>query len=130
MKMFEEQGFVVTPFDRCAMVLPGPNKGDPTEGIAVLDMDDGLEAGTERHDRALKEIARKITFGKVKAVAETLDGVLFNGRRWYQDTKEHHIMYDMSDFIRDRLGTIQITKTSRQKKKDKEPIYLNIGHEK
>ena len=74
MKLFEEQGYVVTPFDRCAMVLPGPNKGDPTEGVAILEMDDVLEAGTERHDIALRDIAKKVVFGKVKAVAETVDG--------------------------------------------------------
>ena len=53
----------------------------------MLEMDDVLEGGGDRHDKILTDIAAKITFGKIKEVALFDEGVLFNGRRWFQNLK-------------------------------------------
>ena len=60
--------------DRCALVLPGKQPGSPTEGLAILEMDDVLEGGGDRHDQILTEIASKITFGKIKEVGLFQEG--------------------------------------------------------
>ena len=39
-KMFLDRGYKIVSVDRCALVLPGERDGSPTEGLAVLEMDD------------------------------------------------------------------------------------------
>ena len=67
-KHFLDRGYQIVPIDRCALVLPGEKEGSPTEGLAVLEMDDVLEGGSDKHDQLLLDIAKSITFGKVKGV--------------------------------------------------------------
>ena len=78
-KQFLDRGYQVVSIDRCALVLPGKEPGSPTEGLAVLEMDDVLEGGGDRHDKILTDIATTITFGNVNEVALFSEGVLFNG---------------------------------------------------
>ena len=78
-KQFLDRGYKVVSIDRCALVLPGKEPGSPTEGLAVLEMDDVLEGGGDRHDQILTDIATKITFGKIKEVASFNEGVCSTG---------------------------------------------------
>ena len=96
-KQFLDRGYKVVSVDRCALVLPGKEPGSPTEGLAVLEMDDVLEGGTDRHDQILTDIATKITFCKIKEVASFNEGVLFNVRRWFRDEKRGDVTFHVTD---------------------------------
>ena len=69
-KLFLDRSYNIVAVDRCVLVLPGEEEGAPTEGLAVLEMDGVLEGGNERHDAILEEIVAKLTFGKIKEVAQ------------------------------------------------------------
>ena len=60
------------------------------------------------------DVARVVTpfdhCAKLKAVAEPVNGVLPDGRRWFQHPKGFHLWYGMTDFVHDRLGPIELTK--------------------
>ena len=78
-KQFLDRGYQVVSIDRCALVLPGKQPGSPTEGLAILEMDDVLEGGGDRHVQILTDIASKITFGKIKEVALFQEGCCSTG---------------------------------------------------
>ena len=63
-KQFLDKGYQFVPMDRCALILPGKEPGSPTRGLVVLEMDDAMEGGDERHEAIMTDIASKIIFGK------------------------------------------------------------------
>ena len=86
-KQYLDRGYVHVPMDRCALTLPGEEEGSPTKGLVLLEMDDVMEGGDEEHETFMTDIASKIIFGKIKEVRQFDEGVLFNGRRLFQDKK-------------------------------------------
>ena len=114
--------------DRCALVLPGKEPGSPTEGLAVLEMDDVLEGGGGRHDKILTDIATKITFGKIKEVALFSEGVLFNGRRWFQDQKSGDVTFHVPDYIKTRIGPIDFARVKAKKDVDRPQRVQRDAH--
>jgi len=113
--MFTRRGYVINPFDRCSLTLPGPVPGSPTKGIALLEMDDVMGAGDKDHNRFLAAIGQDIVLGKTEVVSQHKDGVLFDGRRWLQNPTEFHISFTIRDYVNTRLHPVTITKTSRAK---------------
>ena len=107
MKKFIQLGYIMNRCDPCAMVLPGPSERAKSRGIATLEMDDVLEGGDELHEKKMDELGKLVTFGKVKVVQENKEGVLFNGRKWFQDS-EFNITYDMNDYMTDRLKLVTL----------------------
>ena len=79
--LFTKRGYVICPLERCVLVLPGKKPGEPTRGVALLEMDDVLEGGDSDHDDLMSSIAKDIVFGKTKRVMDEPEGVLFNGQR-------------------------------------------------
>ena len=90
-KHFTDRGYVMNRCDPCALVLPGDRKESPTSGVAILEMDDVLEGGDERHEALMQDMSTVVQFGKTRICMEPA-GTLFNGRRWYQD-KHFNIHY-------------------------------------
>ena len=113
MKQFLDRGYVYVPVDRCALALPGAEEGDPTKGLVTLEMADVMEGGDEDHEAHMADVATKINFGKIKEVRQFSEGVLFNGRRWFQDLKQWHITFHVSDYVRTRIGAVQVVKAKR-----------------
>ena len=62
-KQFLDTCYQFVPMDRCALTLPWEEPGSPTRGLVVLEMDDVMEGGDERHDAIMTGIASRITFG-------------------------------------------------------------------
>jgi len=112
--VFVRRGFVVNPLDRCVLTLPGAKEGDPTQGIALLEMDDVLEGGNIVHQKILADIATEITFGKSKSLMDDPEGVLFNGQRWFQD-QAFNITHTISEYVQTRLGSVVLDRVVKPK---------------
>ena len=70
----EQVGFVQSPFDPCAFVLPHPEK-QTTEGILGVHVDDGLCCGSEFFAQKLQEVAKRFPFGSHKKQNFTFTGL-------------------------------------------------------
>ena len=62
-------------------------------------------------------IPKSITFGKVKEVSQFDEGVLFNGRRWFQDPKKGHITFHVTDYIKARIESVTLAKRKARNKR-------------
>ena len=81
----------------------------------LLEMDDVMEGGDEEHETFMTDIASKITFGEIKEVRQFDEGVLFNGGRWFQDERLWDITFQVTDYIRNRIGPVKLVKTKKSK---------------
>jgi len=72
-------------------------------------MDDVMEGGDEEHDAHMRDIAKVVTFGKIKDVKTTPEGVLFNGRRFYQKP-DFTIKFNMTDYIGSKLNPVFLSR--------------------
>ena len=57
---------------QCTFILPA-DSSDPnqeTKGFVVLEVDDLLEAGTEEHEKKMKDLRKRFQFGKVSSLQE------------------------------------------------------------
>jgi hypothetical protein len=54
-----------------------------------------MEGGDKNHIAAMARIGEKIRFGDVKQLDQYKEGVLFNGRRWFQDSNTCDVSYTM-----------------------------------
>ena len=73
------------------------------------------KGGDEEHEHIMADIASKITFGKLKEVRQFDERVLFNGRRWFLDGKRWGIKFQVTDYIRNRIGPVNVVKSRKQK---------------
>ena len=94
---FLEQSYALNVHDPCALTLPSARSDAKgrllTDGLAVLEMDDVCDGGSNRHQAAMAKIAQKVDFGKMRCVHPNNRtearkppeerGTLFNGRRWW-----------------------------------------------
>ena len=101
--------------DRCALALPGEDPDSPTKGLVVLEMDDVMEGGDEQHGTIMTDIASNINFGNIKEVRRIEEGVQLNGRRWFQDGKRWDITFQVTAYIKIRLGPVSLVKTKKRR---------------
>ena len=73
-------------------------------------MDDVMEGGDEDHEAFMTDIASKFIFGTIKEVRQFDEGVLFNGRRWFQDKRLWDITFQVTDYIWNRIGPVMMVK--------------------
>ena len=79
------------------------------EGIIIIEIDDLLCFGYDRHDKQLSKLRERFKFGKFKKLQELADGTSFNGRRIQQD-KDYNIRVDVSKFVKERLSEVHLEK--------------------
>jgi hypothetical protein len=96
---FTAEGYVINRLERCALTLPGHGATSRSRGIVLLEMDDVREGGDKDHVEAMARIAEKIRFGKVEQLDLHTEGVLFTGRRWFQDSHTRDVSYTMNVYV-------------------------------
>ncbi|CAE7937667.1 GIP [Symbiodinium sp. KB8] len=112
--LVRELGYTVSPYDRCVLIL----KADPaekledqtsTQGIIVIEVDDVLEAGGERHRLKMKALESRFRFGKVTSLMDSESGSGYAGRRLKQRS-DYSFTYSMSDYVSNRLKYVEIAR--------------------
>ena len=76
-------------YDRCILTLddePGNSKEHPrpTQGIILVEVDDLLEAGGDRHRQKMAELNKRLRFGKAVTLVDHPEGAAYAGRRIMQ----------------------------------------------
>ncbi|CAE6964999.1 GIP [Symbiodinium sp. CCMP2592] len=129
--LVKELGYSVSPYDKCVLTL----KADPlekledqksTQGIIVIEVDDVLEAGGERHREKMKALESRFRFGKVTSLLDTASGSGYAGRRLKQ-SPDFSFSYSMSDYVSNRLRYVDVTR--KFTKKDAPNIKLTADEE-
>ena len=103
----QEAGYVKNHYDRCMYTLPSKN-GKKSSGQVLLDVDDFIEGGDDRHRKVMDKFYEKYKCGKaVDLVAAGDEGTLFAGRRISQDRK-FNIKVTMNEYVDSKLSKIEV----------------------
>ena len=107
--LVKELGYRVNAYDRCVLTLDNESgiPGHPTEGIIVVEVDDILESGNERHRNKMARLEKKLRFGKIINLREHPEGTGFAGRRIMQGP-DGSFQYTMADYIKNRLKYVRV----------------------
>ncbi|OLQ06599.1 putative E3 ubiquitin-protein ligase HERC1 [Symbiodinium microadriaticum] len=78
-------GYRVNVYDRCILTLddePGNSKEHPrpTQGIILVEVDDLLEAGGDRHRQKMAELNKRLRFGKAVTLVDHPEGAAYAGK--------------------------------------------------
>ncbi|CAJ1446793.1 unnamed protein product, partial [Effrenium voratum] len=76
-------------------------------GIIVVEVDDILESGNERHRNKMARLEKKLRFGKVINLREHPEGTGYAGRRIMQGP-DGSFQYTMADYIKNRLKYVRV----------------------
>eukprot|EP00439_Symbiodinium_sp_Y106_P061983 s82_g9.t1 len=57
-------GYKVCPYEPCILVLPSSEPSQSTQGVLVIEVDDVIEGGDQRHRALMADLEGSITFGK------------------------------------------------------------------
>ena len=90
-------------------------KGDlfaPVQGLLLIEVDDLFSAGTELHQKRMKELRKKYKMGRWTTTKQTGGGV-FAGRR-IEQTANMGFKIDMKDYIQEKLKPVKIDKIRRK----------------
>eukprot|EP00435_Cladocopium_sp_Y103_P048969 s935_g14.t1 len=101
----ENVGFVSSPFDPCAFLLPHPVT-KKTEGLLGVHVDDGLCCGSAYFQEKLREVAKRFPFGSHKKHQFT-----FTGLRIHQQ-EDYSIHVEQTQYIKD-IHPISLTRERR-----------------
>eukprot|EP00435_Cladocopium_sp_Y103_P040013 s2586_g10.t2 len=101
----EKVGFVSSPFDPCAFLLPHPVT-KKTEGLLGVHVDDGLCCGSAYFQEKLREVAKRFPFGSHKKHQFT-----FTGLRIHQQ-EDYSIHVEQTQYIKD-IHPISLTRERR-----------------
>ena len=117
--LIKELGYKLCPFDRCVLVLDAdPNEKledqEKTQGIVVIEIDDLLEAGSQRHREKMNLLEKRFRFGKVTNLMETDAGSGYAGRRLRQ-RKDFSFVYSMTDYVTNRLRYVDVSRRVTKK---------------
>ncbi|CAJ1437918.1 unnamed protein product [Effrenium voratum] len=107
--LVKELGYRVNAYDRCVLTLDNESgiPGHPTEGIIVVEVDDILESGNERHRNKMAWLEKKLRFGKIINLREHPEGTGYAGRRIMQGP-DGSFQYTMADYIKNRLKYVRV----------------------
>ena len=97
----------VCSFDRCVLTLDNEDRSPDalTSGFLVVEVDDILEAGDERHQRKMTWLTNKLCFGKSVQLREEATGTAYAGRRIRQ-MKDYSFELCMDDYVKNRLRPV------------------------
>eukprot|EP00435_Cladocopium_sp_Y103_P026958 s175_g6.t1 len=101
----EQVGFVSSPFDPCAFLLPNPQT-NITEGIIGVHVDDGLCCGSQLFQAKLREVAKRFPFGSHKKRNFTFTGLRI------QQQEDHSIQIDQTQYVKD-INPISLSRERR-----------------
>ena len=122
MAFFLNRGYVRNNYEKCALALPPTSvatgkKGSPcSDGVVLIEVDDILEGGNDRHRALMEEFYSKFKCGKRKRLIDLKDeGTLISGIRVRQ-FPDKHFEWDMNEYSHNKLQPIEcprgtITKT-------------------
>jgi hypothetical protein len=95
--------------DPCTFML---YEGSKVRGMLAIEVDDLLMFGDEEHEKRMRLLQQRFTFGKIEEIDER--GVNFNGRRLRQIGED--VLIDMKAFIEERLHPVKLdAKRAKQK---------------
>ena len=105
-------GFVISPLDPCLFVLPKDNSNsDPQQpqihGLIGIHVDDGLAAGDEVFNKAVKQLESKYPFGSKKQQSFVFTGVSIH------QNADYSIDLSQEKYIED-IPSISIDRSRRQ----------------
>ena len=105
-------GFVISPLDPCLFVLPKDNSNsDPQQpqihGLIGIHVDDGLAAGDEVFNKAVKQLETKYPFGSKKQQSFVFTGVSIH------QNADYSIDLSQEKYIED-IPSISIDRSRRQ----------------
>lgn len=105
----EELKYKQSVLDPCAFML---YEGSRLRGMLAIEVDDLLMFGDEEHERRMRLLQQRFTFGKIEEIDER--GVNFNGRRLRQVGED--VLIDMKAFIEEGLHPVKLdAKRAKQK---------------
>ena len=107
-----ELGYVQSAMDPCLFKLVVQNR---LEGLIIVEVDDLLSLGSDKHYEKMGELQRRLKFGKFKFLDEEVDGTSFNGRR-LRTTGDGGFLIDMEKFVSERLKEVPLGAGRAQKK--------------
>ena len=90
-------------------------KGDlfaPVQGLLLIEVDDLCSAGTDLHQKRMKELRKKYKMGRWTTTKQAGGGV-FAGRR-IEQTANMGFKIDMKDYILEKLNPVKIDKIRRK----------------
>ena len=107
---FLSNGYVRNHYEKCALALPPtsaaePGKAQPVnEGVVLIEVDDTLEGGNERHQAIMERFYAIFKCGRRKRLIDLRDeGTLISGVRVRQ-FPDKHFEWDMSEYAQDKTS--------------------------
>ena len=113
-KVILELGYVQSSMDPCVFKLMS---SEGLEGLLIVEVDDILSLGNEKHYQKVDELRNRFKFGKFMFFDEHPEGVGFNGRRIKQGEDKGFVI-DMQKFVAERLFEVDLQKGRGQQKEE------------
>ena len=117
--LISELGYRLSAYDKCVLTLDAdPNNKDEnpehTQGIIVVEIDDLLEAGSDRHRAKMLQLEKRFKFGKITDLMDAGDGSGYAGRRLRQ-RPDFSFSYSMNDYVANRLRKMTLNRKVTKK---------------
>ena len=106
-KVLLQIGYIQSEMDPCSFKYVGEDGG--LHGIIIVEVDDLLCFGDEKHDQKLEELRSRFSFGKFVDLASQPEGASFNGRRIRARPNGGYII-DMLKYVNERLEEVPLEK--------------------
>ena len=92
-------------YDKCIMPLPSTDGNVLNDGLVLIEVDDILEGGNERHQKQMAQFYKKYNCGKCKKLQDLGDeGTLISGIRVIQH-KDYSFTWHMKEYA-EKMSTI------------------------
>eukprot|EP00439_Symbiodinium_sp_Y106_P027348 s5817_g3.t1 len=92
-----------------------------TQGIIIIEVDDVLEAGGERHRSLMQKLEGRFKFGKVVELQKHPEGSAYAGRRVLQN-QDFSFSFTMADYIQNRLKFVPMERKVAKKNLHEVPL--------
>ena len=115
----EKLGYVRNPYEKCAMVLPpepkaliddkssGGRKDPVNDGLILIEVDDVLEGGNQRHRKSVENFYETYKCGKREKIVDLGDeGTLISGIR-VRRHRDKRSSWDMNEYTATKLQGIE-----------------------
>ena len=113
-------GYRICPYEPCVLVLPALEPQQPTQGLLVVEVDDVIEGGDERHRKLMNTLESEITFGKVINLQQSETS--YAGKSIKQLEDFSFVMH-MDEYIYTRMSPISMAR--KVLKKDAPNVKLD-----
>ncbi|CAE7305094.1 unnamed protein product, partial [Symbiodinium sp. KB8] len=117
-----KHNYHLCPYESCILLLPGDKPGDPTEGVIVIEVDDLVEAGSQKHRDKLAVLEKEIRFGKITNLLEASEQESTYAGRTLRQLQDHSFVTHMEEYIYTRLAPITLAKKTLKKDAAETPL--------